>query len=145
MFKKTLISVAMMVGLLPTANALLAVPHAPECISYTYKKDSVIYQKVAYVINTSADLEASLKQLVTEGYNPVIVAQGALAYGVPVNIVLKAIPMTSSNFKEYRLVALSCGADPTKLVPAAGFGGFNSYPNLTVVPQSLGGDAVSPS
>jgi hypothetical protein len=52
---------------------------------------------------------------------------------------------TKKALREMLIYFISCGLDPTKIVPPAAFGGFSSFPGVMPVPQSLGGDPVSPS
>lgn len=92
----------------------------------------------------------------------VIILSLLLSFSMSANALLahRRCPNLQQAEAEYKLVSksynkkalqelltfyIACGLDPSKILEAANFGGFGGYPNLEIIPQSLGGDLVSPS
>ena len=133
-----------------SACALLAVPNGPVCLAgNAVHADKTIARDLANVVDYQGPqaLPAAVARLIRAGQNPAAVVQTAVAYGGNPKAIVDAAMATGvpRNFTVLRVAAIACGADPTLLTPPAGFGGFGGFPGVSPVPQSLGGDPVSPS
>lgn len=133
-----------------SAFALLAVPNGPVCLAGNpVHATRAVTLDLAHVADFEGPqaLPSEVARLISSGADPSAVVQTAIAYGGNPKAVVDAAIKTGvpKSFAALRVAAIACGADPTLLTPPAGFGGFSASPNINPVPQSLGGDPVSPS
>lgn len=130
------------------ANAVIATNHAPVCLAGVLKPGQTLTADLINAVNNGgvAGLPAAVASLIRGGADPALVVQAAVAYGGNPQAVVNAAMSTGvpKDWTVVRIAAIACGADPTTITEPAAFGGL-AFPGTTPVPQSQGGDPVSPS